>query len=115
MNRGTNVPRALYDRLHEVARERDRTTYWDIAPFADVDRNHEHFAVLVGQKLDEVNRAERAVGRPLLSAVVIGKETNTPGAGFFACARELGLYSGKDDLEFWISELNRVHDYWSRH
>lgn len=116
MAHAAEVPQALYDKLRELAREPDGTiTYWDIAPFAEVDRNHEHFAVLVGLKLDEVNRIEHAAKRPLISAVVIGKENNMPGAGFFVCARELGVYAGKDDLAFWVSELKRVHDYWSQH
>src|SRR5689334_10258466 len=110
-----DVPLALYEKLREVARAGRTISYWDIAPAGEVDCNNEYFASLVGLKLDEVNRIEHAAGRPLLSAVVIAKDTGMPGRGFFACGRELGVYSGKDDLAFWVSELKRVHDYWSRH
>jgi hypothetical protein len=115
MPNAIDVPEALYDKLCEVARANRTITYRAIAPQAEVDPGHEFFATLVGHKLDEVNRLEHAAGRRLLSAVVIGEETGMPGSGFFVCARELGVYSGKDDLAFWISELKRVHDYWSRH
>ncbi len=25
----------------------------------------------------------------------------------------LRLYTGRDDLAYWVEELRRVHDYWS--
>ncbi|MGH8009989.1 MAG: hypothetical protein ACREQ3_23590, partial [Candidatus Binatia bacterium] len=88
--------------------------YGEIAPLASIDTENPHFAALVGRLLDEINHAESAEGRPLLSAVVIGKDSNMPGSGFFACARDLRRYSGRDDLAFWLAELRRVHDYWSQ-
>jgi hypothetical protein len=107
---------ALVAKLQEIARERGRTiTYWDVAPLAGVDRSNPNFGALVGRKLDEVNRTEHAAGRPLLSAVVCGKESNAPGSGFFSLARALGLHHGRDDDRFWIEEMHRVNDYWSKH
>ena len=113
-----NIPPALFDRLHEVARTRSTTSYSEIAPIAGIDIGDPHFGSPLGLLLDDVNRIEFAQGRPLLSAVVILKGGNMPGRGFFDCARELRRYSGKgelDDLGFWVEELRRVHDYWSRH
>jgi len=108
--------RALHEKLQEVARVRGQTiTYWDIAPFAGVNTSNPNFGALVGRHLDDVNRTENAAGRPLLSAVVCGKESNSSGTGFFAIARELGLYIGRDDDRFWLEEMKRVNDYWSAH
>ena len=115
---GPAIPPALFDRLRQVARARDTVFYSEIAPTVGIDTGNPNFAALVGHILDEVNRVEFAQGRPLLSAIVISKENNMPGRGFFECARDLGRYSGKGDLEhlgFWVEELRRVHDYWSRH
>jgi hypothetical protein len=109
---------ALFDRLRQVARARDTEFYSEIAPTVGIDTENPHFGALVGRILDEINRIEFRQGRPLLSAIVISKENNMPGRGFFECARDLGRYSGKGDLEhlgFWVEELRRVHDYWSRH
>lgn len=88
--------------------------YGQIANPTDVDTANPHSGSLVGRLLDEVNRRECAVGRPMLSAVVIGKETTMPDSGGFLCARDLRKYSGRDALAFWLEELRRVHDYWSR-
>jgi hypothetical protein len=115
MNRYAGVSGALFEKLCDVARKQGTIFYGQVAPIAGVDTENPHFAALVGRLLDEINEAEASNGRPLLSAIVIGKENNMPGTGFFACARQLRLYSGRDDLEFWLRELKRVHDYWSQH
>ena len=107
------IPQAVYERLRGVARAQGTASYTEIAQLAGIDTDNPHFGALVGRLLDDVNRAEQAAGRPLLSAVVIGKDSNLPGAGFFECARDLRLYSGNDDLAYWMQELKRVHDYWS--
>jgi hypothetical protein len=50
--------------------------------------------------------------RPLLSAVVIYRQDNIPGNGFFQMAQNVGAYTGGDRYIFFIEELRRVHDYW---
>lgn len=110
-----DVPEAIYEALRGIAREKRTVFYSEIAPLAGVDTGSPHFAALVGQRLDAINRVEAENGRPLLSAVVIGKDSGMPGQGFFTCARDLRRYSGKDDLAYWLQELQQVYDYWSRH
>jgi hypothetical protein len=115
---GPPVSPALFDRLRQVARARGTVFYSELAAIVGIDTENPHFGALVGRILDEVNRIEFREGRPMLSAIVILKDGNMPGRGFFECARELRRYSGKgdlDDLGFWVEELRRVHDYWSRH
>jgi hypothetical protein len=89
--------------------------YSELAPIVGIDTENPHFGALIGRILDDVNRIEFDQGRPLLSAIAISKDGNMPGHGFFECARELRRYAGKDNLGFWVEELRRVHDYWSRH
>jgi hypothetical protein len=115
MSDGIGIPLALHDRLQEIARQGGTTYYSELAPLLGIDTSDPHFGVRIGRILDEVNYAEHAAGRPLLSAVVIAKETGMPGEGFFTCARDLGRYTGRDDLAYWVEELRRVHDYWSEH
>lgn len=57
--------------------------------------------------LDEISRDEHAAGRGMLTALVVLKETGSPGPGFFKLAKQLG-YKFSDELAFWLSELKRV-------
>ena len=67
--------------------------------------------------LGEISREEHKTDppRPMLSAVVIGKNDNLPGRGFFTLAGELGKYHGTNEVDrqhFWNEEVARVHDWW---
>jgi hypothetical protein len=107
------VHQVVYDKLVEVAGAQEIINYGAVAPLAGIDVNNPHFAAQLGLILDEINRAEYAADRPLLSAVVIGLDSNQPGPGFFKCARTLGLLDDGDEYGFWIAELKRVHEFWS--
>jgi hypothetical protein len=105
----------IYDQLVAVAREQDVTRYADIAPLADLDMGNELDRAKIGEILGEISTFEHQQRRPMLSAVVIHRDNNMPGQGFFTLARELGLYRGIDDFMFFVQELRRVHDYWRGH
>lgn len=58
------------------------------------------------------------IGAPMLSVMVINKEKNHPGKGFFTLygdLYEMNVKKGHEDMVF-ISELNKVHRYkeWER-
>jgi len=108
------VPLMLYERLRELARLRYTEIYSRLAPLAGIDARDPLFAVHVGEMLDEVDAIEHAPQRPLLSAVAIAELRNKPGPGSFTIARHLGVHTECDDDRFWINELHRVYDYWSR-
>jgi hypothetical protein len=109
----TVINPTIYDMLVEAAQYRDVVFYRPVALAAGIDVDHPHFGALVGRLLDEINRAEHAAGRPLLSAVVVGAETSRPGRGFFECANDLGRHTDDDDDAFWVAELKRVYDHWT--
>jgi hypothetical protein len=94
---------AIRDELQRVASVGGMVYYSELALIANLNVDSEYFGAFIGQKLDEINRLEHEQGRPLLSAVVVTKEHNIPGVGFFTCARELGLHGGNDRDVFWIS------------
>lgn len=104
---------AIYQEILRVARSGGITTYADIAPLAELDMSLLHHRTRIGSILGEISRAEHRAGRPMLSAVVILADRNRPGQGFFRLAKTLGLHTGGDELQFWVQELQRVHDYWS--
>ena len=51
--------------------------------------------------MDDINRHELKTDRPMLSAVVVHKETLVPGQGFFTLARGLGLFVSDDRDRFY--------------
>jgi hypothetical protein len=111
MPKSIEIPEALYEKLREIARACETIFCAEIAPYAGVNPK---FVFPLFPKLDEVNRREHADKRPLLSAVVIGKEKGMPGPGFIENARELGVCLRLDDRACWEAELQRVHDHWRR-
>jgi hypothetical protein len=64
--------------------------------------------------LGVVSGLEVEAGRGALSAVVVTKENNRPGHGFFELEKELGRYA-KDDETTWIAEIEALFSYWKTH
>lgn len=112
---GNEIPEELMEKLHAVARAKSVTFYSEVAPLLGIATDNEYFGAQVGHVLDRVNRREFAANRPLLSAVVVSKDTLRPGSGYYSCERELRRYSGRNDEEEWLAELMRVHGWWSQH
>lgn len=110
----SKTPQSIHERLKAVARQQGTTFYSEVAPLAGLDLESEIDRIRMAQILDEISRGEHSLGRPLLSAVVIRKDRNLPGEGFFNLARELGQYAGGDDLGYWVKELKRVHLHWGQ-
>ena len=105
----------IYEKLKEVARERTVTYYSDIAPMAGLNMDLQSDRNEIGAILDDINRHEHEMARPMVSAVVVHKGSLKPGKGFFTLTRELGLFSGSDEDKFYIQELRKVYDYWASH
>ena len=107
--------KTIYERIKEVAKDRDRgyVNYGEIAPLVGLDMEQPEDRRRIGAILDRINRVEHCAGRPLLSAVVILKDENMPGKGFFDLAKELRRQPPNEgDLLFWVGEFQRVRAYW---
>lgn len=98
----------VYEKLKKVARAKTIITYGKIGTIIGLGGHDPK----LWRMLDEVNRYEHQQGRPMLS-VVVNNEKNAPGDGFFKLARELGVYQGSNDDEFFNNELCKVYEYWS--
>jgi len=61
--------------------------------------------------LGEISREEDAAGRGMLSVVVVRKNDDIPGDGYFILAKELGRDTS-DRVKCWVEELKKVHGYW---
>jgi hypothetical protein len=108
------VHHGIYDRLVQVARSGDLVTYGEIAPLAGLDMADPGDRSRIAHILGEISTEEHQLGRPLLSAVVVLQDQNKPGEGFFHLARELGVYQGKSDDDYFVQEVKRVHQYWKK-
>lgn len=109
------IHQPIYKKLKEIARAGQKTTYQEIAPLAGLPSRGSYMGRILGELLREICKNEYCQGRPLLSAVVVRKNSGMPGNGFFREARCLGVYCGDDDKAFWQGELHKVHEYWSYH
>lgn len=105
----------IYEELKRVARAKDVTNYSALGRMFGLDVSKKEELSAIANILDEINHYERKHNRPMLSAVVINKQKNMPGAGFFVCAQKLGKYLGYKELLFWLRELFDVWNYWQSH
>ena len=104
---------AIHQELIRVAEDRRYVHYSDVAPLAGLNMDLPQDRNELSNILDDISLAEHNAGRPLLSAVVIRKDRNMPGDGFFVLARDLELHRRGDDLLYWWEELMRVHTHWA--
>ena len=115
----------ILTKLTEVAAARQTVYYSELGDLIGLDMSNPGDRYSLADILGDINIAEHAEGRPMISAVAILKESSQyeaamrPGVGFFNIANDrLGLYNGSKDpdeqLAFWIPELKRVHDYWAQ-
>ena len=107
-----NVAR-LREELESIAANRDTITYVALGQRIEPDLNILQFSNAVTPIMNTINAEEHAVGGPLLSAVVVRKDTCLPGKGFFMAARNLRGHDGTSDSELWEAEIHCVHEYWS--
>ena len=99
---------AVRGRLIEVARNKECTTYGELAEIAGLP------AVAVGRLLDEIVTDEASEGRPMLSAVVVDSKGRI-GDGFFNLAAKLGRTASPERSEaFLTAERERVYEYWGQ-
>ena len=105
--------RAIRDELRRVVKAGKITWYSDVAPLANLDMRLPKDRSSIAVMLDDISRSEHDGGRPLLSAVVIRRDTNIPGRGFFNLVKSLGLPCD-DGVQCWIRQLRRVHNHWQQ-
>jgi hypothetical protein len=106
--------KSIYEELKRVAKRRQTTNYSTIAPLAGLDMENPGHRDEMRELLGKISTYEHQQGRPMLTAIVVHKQDNVPGHGFFELARHLGLLSaGQDELAFFCREVARVHSTWA--
>ncbi len=110
---------ALRDEMRQImvdmARQGQLITYSELCAALKTSYLHYHSPQIV-RLLDEIGAIERDAGRPILPAVVVGKQSGIPGAGYFKIAGERPQAEGSvDPKAMWEADLQVVFDYWSTH
>ncbi len=105
----------IYDELKRVAERQETTTYSAIAPLAGLDMDSPADRDTIRQILTTISTHEHQQGRPMLTAIVVHRQDNIPGRGFFELAQRLGLLRpGADQVAFFCREVARVHAAWQQ-
>jgi len=103
----------VYWRTLRVAMDGATINYSALAAQVGLPTEWPQLGAVLGPILDRINAYERALGRPLLSAVVVRSDTGLPGASFFTMARRAGeMLEGEDEQTFWRKEIARVRKTW---
>ena len=104
----------IRDKLIESAIQKNTISYSDVGEVVGLDMANPGDRTKLGNILDEINREEHENGRPLLSVLVVQKESGHPGKGFFELARELSKQKPyEENNTFYANELKRVFDCWA--
>jgi len=106
----THTRQMIYDKLKEVARAEDKIYYQELGSLVGLDMHDPGDVYTISQLLGNINEEEVTVHqRPMLSAIVLRKDEGIPGPGFWVCARSLGLYTGGDEVDFWVDQVKQVY------
>ncbi len=103
----------VYYKLIRTAQKGKVVYYEDIARIMQLPARGDYMAREVGQMLGEISEWEHNQGRPMLSGVVIRKDKEIPGEGFFTLAKQLKIFKGRNKQSLWQKELKDVYNAWS--
>lgn len=113
-----DVPICVYQTLKERARRKDWIGYEELnqACHLGLELGTDQGRNRIGEYVGAVSEFEVDKYRPMLSAVVVHKQSpRQPGPGFYKWADELGQRRpGESDKALWFRLLNDCHAYWSR-
>ena len=115
MNNRDEIRRALIVQ----ARQKKTITYADLFANYGADMDDTSHRNEVGKLLYHIGEEEYNNQHPLLTAIVIRKDINMPGPGFFDFANEFGFAIGKDSDDeekekFFKKHLKKTYDFWSK-
>ena len=105
-----NAKKEMRNILIEIAKKQDTIPYSELVRkvlIISIEASSYGLADMLG----EISTAEDAAGRGMLSVVVVHKEDNMPGKGFFELAKILGR-DVSDKEKFWVNEAKKVYSSW---
>jgi len=105
-----NAKSEMRNILIEIAKKQDIIPYSELVKRVQII-SLEASSYALADMLGEISTTEDAAGRGMLSAVVVHKDDNLPGKGFFELGRILGRDISEKE-EFWVDEVKRVYSSW---
>jgi len=100
--------------LRALARERSVATYAELAELVGQPGPHRIHGLTT--RLEALVHSDLRAGRPLLSALAVGRNRAVPQRGFFLLLAELGCYEGPDSgpqaEAFHREELELAWEWW---
>ena len=104
---------AVRERLTQAARAGQFVFTGELAEMLGLDLGDRVHQLELVRVLDEIDRAELAEGRPMLSAIAVRPEDHLPGPELALLGRELGvLHEGEDEAAFAQRQIRMVHETW---
>jgi len=104
----------VYCELVRAAMNSKIITYGDLAAQLGLPTRGHQLGQALRLKLDAISSYEHDHGRPLLSALVVRKNTRKPGKGFFKMAQRVGKMAASDDpSRFCEQEIKNIKKTWA--
>jgi hypothetical protein len=107
----------IYKILIETIRGRKESIYYSVLAsriglISSVDAFEIDLQTQLAHLIGIVSHFEKENGRPMLSAIVVNKESKMPGGGFFGWAKQLELQKKESNREFWINQIKELRKCW---
>ncbi len=106
----------VYAALVNAAEHRGLMTYQEVAQIMELPSKGSYMGREVGNMIGTISEDEVRLGRPMLSALVVGVD-GKPSKGFFDWARQLGRLHSDDPGEekrFWEEEKQALYQVWRK-
>jgi hypothetical protein len=104
----------LYAFLVAAARQQRTVSYSAAGQVVGLSMRNPHHRRLLGQLLGAISEHEARHGRPMLSSIVVHKDSKRLGSGFYQLGEELHRKSsGEDEDAFAERELVRTFEHWA--
>jgi len=120
-----------YQILIEKAKSGKMIFYGELPAFNQLKERFKDAAPqLIGSVVGACSEYEATKGRPLVSAIVLSRDTSEPGRGFYSLSTVpynlcMDTWEQQDieppevvinkRHEFWLSELQATLEYWAKH
>jgi hypothetical protein len=102
--------------LERAATQGCFVNYSNMAGLMGLPRQGNHMACETGYICGEISERTHERGLPMLTAIVIRRDTGMPGQGFFTLAEQLGRLprgaSAGAKRRFWRKEVREVFSTW---
>ena len=113
--RGSREYALAYSALIAAAHSSGMLTYEGIARLTGLPARGPAMANRVGRLVGEISEDEVNCNRPMLSALVVEKNTGLAGKGFFKLAVDLRKFTGKSEAQqklFLAKEKRKLYEFW---